>query len=76
MINPSIRKEILDNLDGIPFEEQKIVLDFVKSLAVSKKSGIPGQELLIFSGIIGKSEIASMEKAIESGCERIDLNGW
>jgi hypothetical protein len=76
MMNPSIKKEILENLDSIPFEDQKRVLDFIKALAENKMKGVPGRDLLVFSGTIGRSELDTMQKAIEDGCERVDLNGW
>lgn len=75
-LHPSIKNEILENLESIPYEDQRIILDFIKVLAGRKVKGIPGRDLLVFSKTIEKSDTDSMMKAIEEGCEKVDSDGW
>ena len=76
MINSPLKKEILDKLDLLAIEEQRRVLDFTRALTETKTVGIPGRDLLQFAGTIEKTELESMKRAIEDGCERVDLNEW
>lgn len=76
MISSSLKKQILEKPDFLPIEEQRRVLDFTCALTESKTVGIPGRDLLRFAGTIEKTELEAMKRAIEDGCERIDLNEW
>jgi len=38
--------------------------------------GKPGQTLTRFAGWIAPDDLALMREAIESGCERVDLDEW
>ena len=76
MVNASLKKEILEKLDLLPIEEQRRVLDFTRALTESETVGIPGRDLLQFAGTIEKIELESMKRAIEDGCDRVDLNEW
>ena len=76
MISSPLKKEILDKLDLLAIEEQRRVLDFTRALTETKTVGIPGRDLLQFAGTIEKTELESMKRAIEDGCERADLNEW
>ncbi|WP_240610801.1 DUF2281 domain-containing protein [Ammonifex thiophilus] len=73
--NP-IREEILRELDRLPPELQREVLDFARALASSVSEGTPGEKLLRFAGILTPEEAELMERAIEEGCERVDLSEW
>jgi hypothetical protein len=76
MISPSVKEEILEKLDALPVEEQRRVLDFARALKEANPTGIPGRDLLRFGGAIDKADLESMKQAIETGCERVDSNGW
>ncbi len=76
MISSPLKKEILDKLDLLAIEGQRRVLDFTRALTETKTVGIPGRDLLQFAGTIEKTELESMKRAIEDGCERVDLNEW
>lgn len=77
MANSSdLKQEILRQLDHLPVELQRRVLDFAQALAVSSPQGVPGKELLRFAGILSKDEAKVWIKAIKAGCERVDLNEW
>ncbi|MFQ6055147.1 MAG: hypothetical protein ACE5J3_04110 [Methanosarcinales archaeon] len=76
MINASIRTQILEQLDALSYELQLQVLDFARALAISKPRGVQGKHLLRFAGAIEADDLRAMAQAIESSCERIDLNEW
>ena len=72
MADSIIRKQILDHLDHMPYELQKKVLDFVKTVDNSETlKGVPGSVLLKYSGIIDEESAREMEEAIEEECERV-----
>jgi hypothetical protein len=72
----SIRQQILDQVGKLPLSQQKLVLDFASSLRRKPSRGVPGKDLLTFAGSIEASDAEAMTKAIEEGCERVDVNGW
>jgi len=76
MINVSIKSEIVEQLDALPYELQRRVLDFARALALSVPKGVPGKQLLRFAGAIQKDDLQAITQTIEAGCERIDLNEW
>ena len=43
---------------------------------VSIRKGRPGQALARFAGCIAPDDLALMQEAIESGCERVDADQW
>ncbi len=46
------------------------------SAKVSIREGKPGHTLTRFAGWIAPDDLALMQEAIESGCERIDFDEW
>jgi hypothetical protein len=59
----------IEQLDKLPIELQKRVLDFTHALFISAPRGTPGKNLLRFAGMIDEEDLNVMEKAIEEGCE-------
>lgn len=76
MASPSFEQEITSHLHKLSPEQQMRVLDFVRTLAEEKPSGVPGSELLRFAGAIDLDDLKEMEKAINEGCEQVNLNEW
>ena len=72
----SIKRELLEQLETLPYEFQRRVLDFAQALALSVPKGVPGRQLLRFSGAIPEDDLQMMAQAIEAGCERIDWDEW
>ena len=62
----------MKELDHLPLELQRQVLDFTKALALSSRRGVPGKELLRFVGVLEAEEAEAMAQAIESGCDKVD----
>ena len=75
-MNDGLKTKILEQLGILPDEQQRLVLDFVRSLAKPKPVGVAGKELLSFAGTITKDDLHLMSQAIEEGCEKVDLNEW
>jgi len=76
MANASIKSEIVEQLDALPYELQQRVLDFARALALTVPKGVPGKQLLRFAGAIQEDDLQAMAQAIEAGCERINLDEW
>jgi hypothetical protein len=72
----TIRTELERHMDGLPPEEQRRVLDFARALASARPRGVPGKQLLKFSGGIPVDDLEAMSRAIEDGCEQVDADGW
>ena len=73
-----IRREMLEHLHRLPLDQQRVVLEFTRSLAetCAGPKGKPGRTLLRFAGSIDSKDLVLMREAIEDACERIDLNEW
>jgi hypothetical protein len=74
MSNSSIKVEIVEQLEHLPYELQRQVLDFVREL--SRPKGVPGKQLLQFAGTFKTDDLQAMSKAIEAECEKVDMNEW
>ncbi len=76
MTHSSIKKEIVEQLDHLPPELQRRVLDFTRALALSSLKGVPGKQLLRFAGILEPDDAQAIAQAIEAGCEQVDADEW
>jgi hypothetical protein len=76
MVDPAIQQEIERQLKQMPLDGQRQVLDFARSLAQSGPKGEAGKDLLRFAGFLDALSIREMTEAIESGCERVDVDAW
>jgi hypothetical protein len=68
--------EICQYLHRLPLEQQRHVLEFVRTLAATQVRGVPGQALLRFAGAIDAGDLATMAQAIEDGCEQVHGEDW
>ena len=75
-MSQTLQKEILDQLDKLPPEQQRKVLDFARSLSRANPVGKAGKDLLNFAGAVGADDLKAMSQAIEEGCEQINTNEW
>jgi len=78
MTQPSIKQQILDDLDRMPPELQRRARALVHGLVVStsRPEGASGKDLLRFAGILDEEGAREMERVIEEGCERVDPDAW
>lgn len=73
----TIKSQIIREVDILPLEMQKKVLDFVKLLSDSKApKGAPGRKLAKLAGLLSKEDAQEMAEMIADGCEQIDFNEW
>lgn len=73
MTNTAIKENIIAQLDKLPYILQLRVLDFAKAII---PKGVDGKSLLRFEGAISPDDLKLMSKAIEEGCEKVDINEW
>ena len=75
-MDTSVKNKLLEQLDALPYELQRKVLDFAQALVLSAPRGIPGKKLLHFAGAIPASDLQLMSDAIEAESEKIDWDEW
>lgn len=73
-MNTSVLDKILQQLNTLPSDKQKRVLDFTRSL--SHDQGTSGKALLDFAGAFPEKEILTINREIEEGCEKNDGGEW
>lgn len=73
MANASIKDDLIAQIEGLSPDLQRRVLDYAKSLS---PKGVIGRELLRFEGVIPAAELQLMSKAIEEGCEKVEIGEW
>lgn len=71
----AVLKEIKNHLLTLTPEQQKKVLQYIKSFSSPSKES-SGKLLLKFIGAIDKADLEKMTLAIEDGCEKIDYAEW
>jgi hypothetical protein len=69
MTDSSIKQEIAKQLDRLPPELQRRVLDFTQALILSLPKGVSGKQLIRFAGILEAEDARAIAQAIEAGCE-------
>ncbi|MCJ7444148.1 MAG: hypothetical protein MUO26_06400 [Methanotrichaceae archaeon] len=73
MTTQSVKDNLITQIDKLPHDLQVRVLDIIKALT---SKGVEGKSLLRFEGSISKDDLQLMSKAIEEGCEKVDINEW
>lgn len=76
MVDPNLRREIIERLGRLPIDQQRRVLEFVQALTSQEAIGVSGKEMLRFAAMIDPEDLKEMEKVIQEECERADLNEW
>jgi hypothetical protein len=69
----SVKDNLITQIDKLPHDLQVRVLDIIKALT---PKGVEGKSLLRFEGSISADDLQLMSKAIEEGCEKVDINEW
>ncbi|MCB0194498.1 MAG: hypothetical protein KDJ65_21290 [Anaerolineae bacterium] len=75
-MSQAVITEVVQEMEKLPDDLQRQVLEFTKRLTASVPRGVPGKNLLHFVGTIPADELQQMRQAIEQDCEQIDLNEW
>jgi len=66
--------ELEANQKGIDIK--KYIEEEIAQNRINEIKGVPAKNLLKYVGSISKEDLLLMEKAIEEGCERIDVDEW
>jgi hypothetical protein len=74
MMAQTLEAEIREQLNQLPVEQQRWILEFARSLVAARVRGVPGKTLLRFAGAINTDDLTAMKQAIEEGCEQVSLN--
>ena len=73
MTDTSIKDSLIAQIDKLPSELQRRLLDITKTLI---PKGVKGKVLLRFEGVILADDLELMSKAIEEGCEKVEVSEW
>jgi ribosomal 30S subunit maturation factor RimM len=76
MTYPIITEELIKQLDLLPLELQKKVLDFAKALTINAHKGTSGREILSFAGVMDRESVKEITEAVRLDCEQVDTNEW
>jgi len=76
MKNVLLKEEIIHQIDKLPSEQQRQILNFARVLEMSKPRGKTGESLLTFAGAIQVTDLKAMADDIEAGCEKVDADEW
>lgn len=68
-----LQREINNQIMHLDTQQQHKVLEFIRSLLSKGRSG---KSLIAFAGSISKTDLESISKAIEEGCEKVNTNEW
>jgi hypothetical protein len=71
-MDPVIERELREQLDQLPADQQRQVLDVARALAVKKHATASGKMLSQFGGAITKEDLELIAQAIEEGCEQVN----
>ena len=64
MIDITVQKQLKEQLEHLPAEQQHQVLEFARSLVKTKRREVHGKDLLRFAGVIDAEDLIAIEKAI------------
>jgi len=76
MTENTLKLEILKQLEKLNDDEQRRVLQLIRSIQERPPRGTPGKDLLSFAGSISESDLTEMEQAIEQDCEKVNTDEW
>lgn len=76
VINPNIKKQLMNDLDKLPIYLQKKVQDFAHALPLSQPTGVSGKEVVKLAGSISKKDAQKILKVVEEDCGKVDLDEW
>ena len=75
-MNNDITTEVMRQLETLPEDLQRQVLEFVQAMQMLARRGAPGKQLRQFAGAIPPHDLELMRQAIDQECDRVDLDEW
>ncbi len=76
MLDPRVHDELIRQLEALPLEQQRQVVEFARHLTASSPRGVPGAELLRFANTLPADQADELSRAVDQGCGRVDTDGW
>jgi len=76
VIEPTIKEQILKDLDRLSLEQQRKAQQLVHSLVAPGTRGASIEDLIPLNGILDRESAQEMREAIEEHCERVDPGEW
>jgi hypothetical protein len=76
VIEPTIKEQILKDLDRLSLEQQRKAQQLVHGLVAPGSRGASIEDLIPLNGILDKESAREMKAAIEEHCERVDPSDW
>ncbi len=76
MRNITVEKDIHEQIERLPIDQKRKVLEYVRELTAARIHGVPGQNLLRFAGTIDHEDLMIIEQTIKEGCEKVNLDEW
>jgi hypothetical protein len=76
MTLPTVKEQILSDLDRLSPEKQKRAAELVHGLVTLLPRGASVEDLLSVAGTLDDQAAHEMMQAIEEGCERVGLHEW
>jgi hypothetical protein len=71
---------VIEMLEKLPESKQEQVVVHLRTYLAENRTTHPkgnlGKKIVRFAGAISKQDLLEMEKAIEAGCEQVDINEW
>lgn len=79
MTTPAINS-VIKMLEKLPKRKQEQVAAHLRTYLAESRTilpkGKPGKKIVKFAGAISKPDLIEMEKAIQAGCEQVDVDEW
>jgi hypothetical protein len=76
VIEPTVKEQILKDLDRLSPELQRRALTLVHGLVDSLPKGASVEDMIALGGLFDTESAREIREAVEEHCERIDLNEW
>jgi hypothetical protein len=76
MVDAAISRELSDYLNQLSVTQQRRVLDFARQLLPGQRTAVPGSALTRFARSIPPKNLDAITRAIQTGCEQVDVNEW
>lgn len=73
-MNTPLLDQIIEQLQVMPYDQQRHILEFTRALVSSRQHGVAGSELARFASVIPASDLQIIQEAIEQGCEQVETS--
>jgi hypothetical protein len=75
-MSSAIETKVMEQMEALPEDLQRQVLEFAQALRVSAQRGVPGKHLVHFAGAIPQDDLMLMRQVIDDECEQVEPDEW